>query len=240
MDPYTVLGIEPGSDKETIRRAYKAKAKECHPDKNKDDPDAKARFQEVQAAYESLMKEPDFSPFEQFFNFTFNFQRPQVHEVTCTLEELYTGCTKHVVFRRNLLGKDEDINVTLEIPKGCPRGAQMTCKGIGNRPTPQSIPGDVIFVVQGAPHPTFERTGDDLHTTIQLTLKEALLGCARTVKTLDGRDLTFHAHPGTEHGTMLVARGEGMTPAGSLIVTFAVRLPRALTEEQRTAIETLF
>ena len=53
-DPYEVLGISREAGMDEIKRAYRKKAKECHPDLHPDDPHAKERMQEVNEAYDIL------------------------------------------------------------------------------------------------------------------------------------------------------------------------------------------
>ena len=53
-DPYDVLGIEPGATLDEVKRAYRALAKELHPDANPDDTVAANRFREVTEAYDLL------------------------------------------------------------------------------------------------------------------------------------------------------------------------------------------
>ena len=57
-DPYKVLGISPGATQDEIKRAYRKKAKECHPDLHPNDPNAERRMNEVNEAYDMLMN-PD-------------------------------------------------------------------------------------------------------------------------------------------------------------------------------------
>ncbi|KAF8623722.1 hypothetical protein AX17_007419 [Amanita inopinata Kibby_2008] len=51
---YDLLGISPNASEADIKKAYRKKAKEHHPDKNINDPDASQKFQEMLAAYEIL------------------------------------------------------------------------------------------------------------------------------------------------------------------------------------------
>jgi hypothetical protein len=53
MDPYAVLGVEPGSSSEEIARAYRQKAKEWHPDVRGTE-DALRRMALINAAYEQI------------------------------------------------------------------------------------------------------------------------------------------------------------------------------------------
>ena len=55
-DPYSVLGISPGADDETIKKAYRQKCKQYHPDLHPNDPSAEEKFKEVQAAYSEIMR----------------------------------------------------------------------------------------------------------------------------------------------------------------------------------------
>ena len=53
-DPYDVLGIPRNATDDEIKKAYRKLAKKYHPDVNKD-PDAEAKFKEVQNAYDMIM-----------------------------------------------------------------------------------------------------------------------------------------------------------------------------------------
>ena len=58
LPPYEVLGVHRRATNQEIRRAYKSKVKQWHPDKNEQDPKAQAKFVEINAAYE-LLSDPD-------------------------------------------------------------------------------------------------------------------------------------------------------------------------------------
>ena len=57
-DFYKILGVSKRADTNTIKKAYRKLAKALHPDKNPDDPEAEAKFQDLGVAYETL-KDPD-------------------------------------------------------------------------------------------------------------------------------------------------------------------------------------
>ena len=54
-DPYRVLGVSQGASAEEIKKAYRQKAKECHPDLHPDDPRATEKMNEVNEAYDMLI-----------------------------------------------------------------------------------------------------------------------------------------------------------------------------------------
>jgi DnaJ-class molecular chaperone len=53
-DPYAVLGVAKGVSEKDLKSAYRKLAKAHHPDQNKDDPKAQAKFAEISSAYDFL------------------------------------------------------------------------------------------------------------------------------------------------------------------------------------------
>ena len=53
-DPYLILGLERDADASAIKSAFRALARNSHPDLHPDDGDAEERFKEIQAAYAVL------------------------------------------------------------------------------------------------------------------------------------------------------------------------------------------
>ena len=65
-DYYEVLGVEKGADAGSIKKAYRKKAIQFHPDKNPDDASAEDKFKEAAEAYEVLSDDNKKARYDQY------------------------------------------------------------------------------------------------------------------------------------------------------------------------------
>ena len=129
----------------------------------------------------------------------------------------------------------------VEIPAGIQSAQQIRIRGEGHAGAQGGPTGDLYVEVRIARHERFERDGDDILTSVDLTIVQAAIGARVPVPTLEG-DVELEFEPGTQPGEVRVLRGKGM-PAlqrygrGDQRVLVNVSVPRRLTAEQRALLE---
>jgi len=135
----------------------------------------------------------------------------------------------------------DERSLDVDIPPGIHDGQRIRLTGEGHVAALGGRAGDAYVLVHVRPDPRFVREGDDVFSTIDLTVTQAALGAEVTVPTLDGdASLTFEA--GTQPGEIRILRGRGMPVLqgygrGDHRVLVNVAVPRRLTDEQRRLLQ---
>jgi molecular chaperone DnaJ len=135
----------------------------------------------------------------------------------------------------------DERSLDVEIPRGIHDGQRIRLTGEGHAGVLGGRAGDAYVLVRVKPDPRFVREGDDIFSTVDLTITQAALGADLTIPTLEGEArLTFE--PGTQPGEIRVLRGKGMPVLqgfgrGDHRVLVNVSVPRRLTDEQRSLLE---
>jgi DnaJ-class molecular chaperone len=133
----------------------------------------------------------------------------------------------------------------------CPPGRREDSGGREERPARARRPrapaerrrGDLYLSVTVAPHPFFERKGDDIHLTLPVTAPEAALGASLEVPTLRGK-VSMKIPPATSSARTFRLPGYGMPRlkgggAGDQLVAVKIVMPSDVTRAERELYEQL-
>lgn len=141
-----------------------------------------------------------------------------------------------------VVGRRTEIEV--DVPPGIKPGMELRLPGQGHAGLRGGPRGHLFVVVNVEPHSVFRHIDDDLHADVGLSLKTMLLGGSVKVPTLEG-EVAIELPPLSDPSTTRILRGRGPTrlsgdgrggAQGNLVLHFALRLPEALTAEQRNLI----
>lgn len=340
-DFYEILGISKTATQAEIKKAYRKKAIEFHPDKNPGDKQAEEKFKEAAQAYEILSDEQKRAQYDQYGHAAFeggdagagyynmdvedifrnfgdifgghfngfsgfggfgggNSRSYQVKgsdlriRVKLTLADIVTGVEKKVKVQRKVKAEGStykacstchgngsvvrEVNtilgvmkssttcstcggsgqvidkkaegadnqglinieetVSIKIPAGVVQGMQLKVSRKGNEaPGANSIPGDLLVIIEEVEHETLKREGDNLHLDLYISIPEAVLGCSKEIETATGR-VRIKLEEGIQSGKILRLKGKGVPSlshygAGDLLVYINVWTPKNLTKEQK-------
>jgi curved DNA-binding protein len=203
-DYYKILGVDKNASEQDIKRAYRKLARKYHPDVNPNDPQAEARFKEINEAHEVLRDPEKRAKYDQLgtdwqrwqqsggqpgdFNWNqWQAGSPGGERVYVRyanpedLEDMFGGQSPFSDFFTSIFGGMEGMGGGRTSRSGQPGGFEY-------RPQPQR--------------------GQDLEHEIEISLSEAYHGTARLL-TKDGRRLEVKIPAGAKTGTKVRMRGEG-------------------------------
>ena len=129
-------------------------------------------------------------------------------------------------------------NIRITIPAGIENGQVIKLKGYGSAGANGGPAGDLYITFLITPNANFKRLGNDLYTKAIIDLYTALLGGETTIETLTGK-VKLKITPETQYGSKIRLKGKGFPvykkegEAGDLYVTYEIKLPVNLTEQQK-------
>ena len=344
-DFYEILGISKNADASEIKKAYRKKAIEFHPDKNPGNKEAEENFKLAAEAYEVLSDPQKKAKYDQFGHQAFDGSggfggqggmnmddifsqfgdifgsafggaggfsgfggsgggQRRVKgsnlriKVKLTLEEIANGVDKKVKVKRKVQAKDvsyktcttcngqgqvmrvtntilgrmqsattcttcggsgqiidkkpanadaqglivEDETVSIKIPAGVTEGMQLKVANKGNEaPGNNSMPGDLIVVIEEVEHKTLKREGENLHLDLYISFSEAVLGASKDINAVNGK-VRIKLEEGIQSGKILRLKGKGIPSlngygSGDLLVHVNVWTPKTLNKEQKQFFE---
>lgn len=264
MDYYSILGVPRNASPEEIKKAYKKKSMQHHPDRggNQDD------FIKVQSAYEVLsnsdkrdaydhphqanpFRQPNGrnpfagTGFENMFGQGFAQQRqtPRNKDITVqaniSLADVLTG--KDLIIQYHLSnGTIQTVNV--DVPAGAKNGDTIQYEGLGDVGHPRYPRGNLHVRIKISKNKNWNRDQDNLFTKKSVNIFDLLLGCVIIITTLDNKRLEIKIPQGTKPGAKFSITNYGLPnmhtrQRGNLFVEIEAEMPKITDDAILSKIE---
>lgn len=214
-DPYQVLGVARGASDAELKKAFRKRAKELHPDRNRDDPKAQDKFSELNAAYEIVGDETKRKQFDR-------------GEIDAEGKPRFQGFEGMGAGRG---GRSGGFEFNFGQGGGNPFGARggpgggHGDAGFDASDIFSSLFGEAGRRARGKPEP---QKPPEQSFTLEVTLAQATTGGTRRVKLPGGREVEITIPEGVSDGKVMRLRGLGQTDpfsgeAGDVMMTIKVK-----------------
>jgi molecular chaperone DnaJ len=256
-DYYAVLGVDKDAGPETIKRAYRRLALECHPDRFPGDADAEARFRRVSEAYSVLGDVEKRAQYDRAGLLPQTYEMATAGGFKISPSELFNSVFGDVFgSRRNNRRRGRDLRYTLtvdfeEAVLGSTHeitfealGSCSTCKGTGTRPGGRAarpcshcdgrgeVKGSGLFA---------RRTTCGRCDGLGMLHLDPCEDCRGQSRRREQRVFTVRLPPATDAGAERVLRGQGEPgrfggESGDLRVTVNLRPHAWLTRKEQDVL----
>ncbi len=199
-DYYDILGVNRTASEDEIKKAYRKKAKQYHPDTNPDNPSAESKFKEANEAYEVLKDSEKRSMYDRFGENWKNYQGVNG-------QSPYGGGTPYGAGGETSYADMSDMFDSIFGQQGNTGRRRRGSSGFRT-----------TFNTQ--------RPGEDIEQPVNISLQEAYEGTKRII-TKNGREINVNIPRGATTGTKVRLSGEGQPginggPAGNLYLVVNV------------------
>lgn len=163
--------------------------------------------------------------------------------VDVSAEDAFRGVTHKVTYRIPSTGEQQAIAVS--VPAGAVDGGKLRYKRRGEYGINGGERGDLVVTTHVEEHPLFKRKGADVTMELPISIYEAALGCSVDVPTPGGATVRLKVPAGTQTGKKFRFKEMGAPDVkhrgktGALLVKVVVKVPTALSDEERTSLEHL-
>ena len=212
-DPYQVLGVARGASDAEIKKAFRRRAKELHPDRNRDDPKAQDKFSELNAAYEIVGDETKRKQFDR-------------GEIDAEGKPRFQGFEGMGAGRGGRSGGFEfNFGQGGGNPFGGRAGPGGGDAGFDASDIFSSLFGEAGRRARGKPEP---QKPPEQSFTLEVTLAQATTGGTRRVKLPGGREVEITIPEGVSDGKVMRLRGLGQTDpfsgeTGDVMMTIKIK-----------------
>lgn len=219
MDYYETLGVTKGSSPPDIKKAYRKLALKYHPDKNKGDKTAEAKFKEISEAYAVLSDPEKKKQYDLYGSTDFHRRYSQ--------EDIFRGFDLNDILRQFGFGGG-----------GQAGNFRSSMGGMGGSSSFGSFFNQGGGGCGGGCHSAAEK-GHDMTYQITITLEEVLHGAERTItlrKNGTPHDVSVKVPKGIEEGKKLRLKGKGGSsrnggPPGDLFLKVEIASNESFTRD---------
>jgi DnaJ-class molecular chaperone len=220
-DPYDVLGVQKSASPEDIKRAYRRLAKKLHPDANKKDAKASAKFAELNSAYELLADEKKRTAFDRGEIDAEGKPRFRGFE-TAGAGRAGGGFARGGGGFESFTWGPEGFRRSTGRGGGFGRFEDVLSEmfgGMGSRGQWRSA---------GAEADDFDalHRGQDIAAALTITLEEAAAGATKRMRLPTGKDVEVKIPAGLTDGQQIRLKGQGLPghggPAGDALISVTI------------------
>ena len=265
MDYYSILGIPRTASTDEIKKAYRKKAMQNHPDRGGD----VEMFKRINEAYDTLKDpqkktqydnphDPGYSfrsdnfqngnpfagsPFENMFRQPSHTPRNRdiVLEAVIELKDVLLGKVLVMQYR---LQTGEIETVTVEVPPGAKTGDTINYQGLGDKGHPRIPRGDLKIRIRVKKHKIWTREDNNLIFKKHINVFDLMLGCVIIIQTLDNKSIRLTIPKGTKPGATFSISGYGIPDLhtkqrGNVYVKIEADIPSIEDDEIITQIQNI-
>lgn len=218
VDYYKILGVDKTIPQKDVKKAYLKRAKQFHPDLHPDDPKAQAKFQALQEAYNVISDPEKRKKYDQYGEQWKQAEQFQGFGGGGAGGGNPFGGFDFSGFSGGGAGGFSDFFESLFGRKGQQGGGFGGFQGFGGGSSARAHTGE-------------------MSANVTIDLYTALLGGEVILSLSNGQKVKMKVKPETQPGTKVRLRGKGYDRGdgtfGDLVITYQVKLPTNLTEQQR-------
>ena len=218
VDYYKILGVDKTIPQKDVKKAYLKRAKQFHPDLHPDDPKAQAKFQALQEAYQVISDPEKRKKYDQYGEQWKQAEQFQGFGGGGAGGGNPFGGFDFSGFSGGGAGGFSDFFESLFGRKGQQGGGFGGFQGFGGGGSARTSTGE-------------------MSANVTIDLYTALLGGEVILSLSNGQKVKMKVKPETQPGTKVRLRGKGYDRGdgtfGDLVITYQVKLPTNLTEQQR-------
>ena len=217
VDYYKILGVDKTIPQKDVKKAYLKRAKQFHPDLHPDDPKAQAKFQALQEAYNVISDPEKRKKYDQYGEQWKQAEQFEGFGGGAAGGGNPFGGFDFSGFSGSGAGGFSDFFESLFGRKGQQGGGFGGFQGFG---------GSSVRTSTG-----------EMSANVTIDLYTALLGGEVILSLSNGQKVKMKVKPETQPGTKVRLRGKGYDRGdgtfGDLVITYQVKLPTNLTEQQK-------